>query len=454
MSATTADQQPIETRLFIYGQFQPATDGKTFKLINPYTHEPVADVHEASEQDVDKAVAAAKAAFPAWRDLSPDDRGVHLKMGKPVSLYIEGKVAADAFAYYAEAGWHAQGPSSVNTPGLLSLSLRKPYGVVGAIIPWNMPLALLSFKVAPALAAGNTAVLKSSEKAPLTVISFAAKLIAEAGFPPGVVNIISGFGSPAGSAISSHMDPRAKKIQITAAESNMKVIHLELGGKTPAIIFEDADIEKAAEKTQFSIQFTSEQTCIANSRIYVQESVADKFIAVFKEKFGAAARIGNPPEPTTNHGPQADNIQYERVKSYLEVGKKDGKLTMGGDGGKGFIKPTIFENVPGDSQLMKEEVFGPVVAINTFKTEEEAIERANASEFGLYASVFTKDMDRAVRLSKLLEAGTVGVNCTSPTMVKDMPIGGYKQSGLGREGLLSGLDSYLETKTVLISSSS
>ncbi|KAB8278825.1 aldehyde dehydrogenase domain-containing protein [Aspergillus minisclerotigenes] len=483
MSSTTADQQPIETRLFINGEFRPSTDGKTFKLINPYTHEPVTDVYEASEQDVDKAVAAAKAAFPAWRDLTPDDRGVYLRklsalirenipelarlesiaMGKPVSLYIDGKVAADTFAYYAEAGWHAQGTSSVNTPGVLGLSLRQPYGVVGAIIPWNMPLVLLSIKVAPALAAGNTVVLKSSEKAPLTS-AFAAKLIAEAGFPPGVVNIISGFGSPAGSAIASHMDVRClsftgstatgQKIQIAAAKSNLKVVHLELGGKTPAIIFEDADIEKAAEKTQFSIHFTSGQTCFANSRIYVQESVADKFIAVFKEKFGAAARMGNPLEPTTNHGPQADNIQYERVKSYLEIGEKDGKLTMGGDGGKGFIKPTVFENVPDGSRLMKEEIFGPVVAINTFKTEEEAIERANASEFGLYASVFTKDMDRAVRLSKLLEAGTVGVNCTSPTIVKDMPMGGHKQSGLGREGLLSGLDSYLETKTVLISTSS
>ncbi|KAE8135619.1 Aldehyde/histidinol dehydrogenase [Aspergillus pseudotamarii] len=347
----------------------PSTDGKTFKLINPYTHEPVAD---------------------GWRDLSPDDRGAYLRklshlikenmpelarlesisMGKPVSLYIEGK--------------HAQGTSSVNTPDLLSISLRRPYGVS----------------------------------------AFAAKSIAEAGFPPGVVNIISGFRSSAGSAISSHMDMRC----------------LSFTGSTSA-------------GQNFSIHFTSGQTCIANYRIYVQESVADKFIAVFKEKFGAARRMGNPFEPTTNHGPQADNIQYERVTSYLETGEKDGKLTMGGDGGKGFIKPTVFENVPDDSRLMKEEVFGPVVAINTFKIEE-AIERVNTSEFGLYASVFTKDMDRAVRLSKLLEAGTVGVNSTSPTMVKVMPIGGYKQSGLGREGLLSGLDSYLETKTVLISSSS
>ncbi|KAE8354056.1 aldehyde dehydrogenase domain-containing protein [Aspergillus coremiiformis] len=483
MSSTTTDQQPFETRLFINGEFQSAVDGKTFKLINPYTQEAVAEVHEANEQDVDKAVAAAKAAFPAWRDLSPNARGVYLhklsnlirenmpelarlesiSMGKPVSHYVEGPIAVDTFRYFAEAGWNAQGTSSLNTPGHLNLSLRQPYGVVGAIIAWNVPLILFSLKVAPALAAGNTVVIKSSEKAPLTS-AFTAKLVAEAGFPPGVINVISGFGTPAGSALASHMEVRClsftgssatgKKIQVAAAESNMKVVHLELGGKSPAIIFDDADIEKAVEKTQFSIQYLSGQTCIANSRIYVQESVADKFRAVFKEKFSAAARMGNPLETTTTHGPQADSIQYERVKSYLEIGKKDGKLTLGGDGGNGFIKPTIFENVPEDSRLMKEEVFGPVVTINTFNTEEEAIARANDSEFGLYASVFTKDLDRAVRVSKLLEAGTVGVNCTSPTGAGDMPFGGYKQSGLGREGFLSGLDSFLETKTVLISTSS
>ncbi|KAB8068335.1 aldehyde dehydrogenase domain-containing protein [Aspergillus leporis] len=487
MSTTTAEQitpskESIETRLFINGEFQPATDGKTFKLINPFTREPVAEVHEANEQDVDKAVAAAKAAFPAWRDLAPDARGAYLSklaalirqnipelarlesisMGKPVSHYIDGTLAADTFDYFAQTGWQAQGTTSLNTPGHLNLSLRQPYGVVGAIIPWNVPLALFSFKIAPALAAGNTVVLKSSEKAPLTS-AFTAKLIAEAGFPPGVVNIISGFGTPSGSALASHMEVRClsftgssatgQKVQVAAAKSNMKVVHMELGGKSPAIIFDDADIEAAAAKTQFGIQFMSGQTCVANSRIYVQESVADKFIAAFKKLFGAAV-IGNPLDPTTTHGPQADNIQYERVKSYLEIGEKDGKLTMGGDGGNGFIKPTVFENVPDDSRLMKEEVFGPVVVINTFKTEEEAIARANDSDFGLYASVFTKDIDRAVRLSKLLEAGTVGVNCTSPTIVKDMPFGGYKMSGLGREGLLSGLDSYLETKTVLISTSS
>ncbi|KAL4896679.1 aldehyde dehydrogenase domain-containing protein [Aspergillus ambiguus] len=474
----------IETRLFINGQFQPAADGKVFKLINPFSQETVAEIHEAGENEVNKAVTAAKAAYPAWRDLTPAARGAYLhKMaalirenmhefarlealstGKPIASYFDGQVAADTFSYYAEAGWTVQGSSSLNTPGHLNLTVKQPYGVVACIIPWNVPLAFFAMKIAPALAAGNAVVLKSSEKAPLTSL-LGAKLIEKAGFPPGVVNIISGFGSPAGNALSLHMDVRClsftgssftgQKIQAAAATSNMKHVHMELGGKSPAIIFDDADLESAAQQTQFSIQILSGQTCMANSRIYVQEPVAEKFLAIFKEKFGTNARLGDPLDENTSHGPQVDGTQYKRVKSYLEIGEKDGKLTLGGDGGDGyFVKPTVFENVPEDSRIMKEEVFGPVVVINTFKTEEEVIEKANCTEFGLYASVFTKNIDRAVRTSKLLEAGTVGVNCTSPTISPDMPFGGYKMSGVGREGYMHSLDNYLETKTILIRTSS
>lgn len=277
--------------------------------------------------------------------------------------------------------------------------------------------------------------------------------------------MLSGYGQPAGSTLASHMDVRCisftgssftgQKIQAAAAASNMKVVHMELGGKSPAIIYDDADLDSAAQQTQFSVQIQSGQTCMANSRIYVQETVAETFLTLFKEKFGASAILGNPLEPTTSHGPQVDEKQYERVKSYISLGKKDGKMSMGGDAGDGyFIKPTVFEDMPEDSRIVKEEVFGPVVIIMTFKTEDEAIQKANNSEFGLYASVFTKDLDRAVRASKLLEAGTVGVNCTSPNIAKDMPFGGYKMSGVGREGFLHSLDNFLETKTVLIKMSS
>lgn len=292
---------------------------------------------------------------------------------------------------------------------------------------------------------------------------YVAKLIQKAGFPPGVINIISGHGDPAGTALSSHMKVRCisftgssitgQKIQAAAAKSNLKHVLMELGGKTPAIVFEDADLDSAAAQTQFSIQFNSGQICTANSRIYVHESIAKEFTKLFREKFEAVA-IGDPMDPTTSHGPQIDVKQYNRIKEYLAIGEKDGKLTLGGDANNGyFVKPTIFEGVPSESRLMREEVFGPVVTITPFSTEKEAIDKANDTEFGLYASVFTKDLDRAIRLAKSLEAGTVGVNCTSPTGAKDGAFGGYKMSGSGREGLLYSLDSFLETKSIVIKTS-
>ena len=290
---------------------------------------------------------------------------------------------------------------------------------------------------------------------------YVAKLIEKANFPPGVVNVLSGFGKPAGEAIASHMDVRClsftgssftgQRIQAAAAKSNMKHVHMELGGKSPAIIFEDADLEAAAQQTQLSIRMLSGQVCMANSRVYVQDTVAEKFTALFKAKFGTGHVGGDPLDKSTIQGPQVDEIQYNRIKNYLEIGEKEGNMTLGGDAKNGyFVNPTVFESTPDDARIMKEEIFGPVVAINTFKTEAEVVERANRTEFGLYASVFTKDIDRAVRLAKLLEAGTVGVNCTSPTMAKDMAFGGFKMSGNGREGYLHSLENYLETKTVLI----
>ncbi|CAG8926074.1 unnamed protein product [Penicillium salamii] len=474
--------EPIETRLFINGEFRDSSNKQTFDVVYPYTQEVVAQVQEATAQDVDDAVAAASAAFPAWRDTSIEQRGSYmqnlsklilesnaelakletLSIGRPVSAFFDGAMAADYFSYFSTAAWSAQGTASLNTPDQLSMTVRQPYGVVGLIIPWNFPLVMFAGKIAPAIAAGNTVVLKSSEKAPLTSI-YVAKLIEKAGFPPGVINIISGHGDPAGTALSSHMKVRCisftgssitgQKIQAAAAKSNLKHVLMELGGKTPAIVFEDADLDSAAAQTQFSIQFNSGQICTANSRIYVHESVAKEFTKLFREKFEAVT-IGDPMDPTTSHGPQIDVKQYNRIKEYLAIGEKDGKLTLGGDANDGyFVKPTIFEGVPSESRLMREEVFGPVVTITPFSTETEAIDKANDTEFGLYASVFTKDLDRAIRLAKSLEAGTVGVNCTSPTGAKDGAFGGYKMSGSGREGLLYSLDSFLETKSIVIKTS-
>ncbi|KAJ5930495.1 Retinal dehydrogenase 1 [Penicillium verhagenii] len=472
----------FETRLFINGKFVEASDGGKFDLISPATGEKFAEVSEATEDDTNAAVAAAKAAFPAWSALSPSARGAYLKklaplvaeahdelaeiealsMGRPVSKYIEGRAAVDYLNHYAEAGYQALGTSSLNTPGFVNMTMKQPYGVVGAIIPWNVPVLFLISKSAPALMAGNTVVVKSSEKAPLTSAKVAT-LIEKVGFPPGVFNIISGHGHISGNVLSHHMDIRVmsftgsgrtgRLIQAAAAKSNLKNVILELGGKSPAIIFEDANIDKAVKETKNSVQFNSGQVCMANSRIYVHESIATTFIEKFQKAF--VVESGDPLLPSTDHGPQADEIQYKQVQSYIEEGKKTGKMILGDGPSKHtngfFIQPTIFLETPENAKIMKEEIFGPVVAINTFKDEAEVVAKANDTEFGLYASVYTKDVSRALRMAKKLESGNVGVNCTSPTGAHDMPFGGYKASGIGREGWTVGINNYLETKSVFIS---
>ncbi|KAF1347156.1 aldehyde dehydrogenase domain-containing protein [Delphinella strobiligena] len=481
MGAQEAIEQ-IEARLFINGKFVESSDKKTFTLKSPMTHEIIAEVSEASEADTNAAVAAAKAAFPSWSALSPSSRGQYFKklsalilenheelahleaisMGRPVSGYFDSFAAAETFSHYAEAGFSALGTSSLNTPGFVNMTLRQPYGVAAAIIPWNVPILFLANKAAPALMAGNTVVVKSSEKAPLTSAKIAT-LVEKAGFPPGVFNIISGHGQISGATLSSHMDVRVlsftgsgrtgRAISTAAAQSNLKVVILELGGKSPAIIFHDADLDQAAVETEHSIQWNSGQVCMANSRIYVQESVAPQFIEAFKKNF-AGVKAGDPMASTTNHGPQADAIQYNSIRAYIEAGRASGKIVLGDEeplSKQGFfINPTVFTDTDEGAKVMKEEIFGPVVNINTFKTEEEAIAKANDTEFGLYAAVYTQNIDRAMRVASALEAGTVGVNCTSPSGARDMPFGGYKASGIGREGWSIGLNNYLETKSVLL----
>lgn len=453
----------------------------------PRTHKDAAkyfSVPEATEDDANAAVAAAKAAFPSWSETDPAKRGRYLSklaslirshneelallesqaMGKPVTGFFDAYAAAGKYDHYAEAWSQIKGETSLNTPGHISMTLRQPYGVVAAIIPWNVPLLFFASKSAPALITGNTVVLKTSEKAPLAAAKV-AELIKEAGFPPGVFNVISGHGTPSGAVLASHIDVRAltftgsartgRLIQEAAAKSNLKKVILELGGKSPALIFEDADLEKAVKDTSFSIQTNSGQVCMANSRVYVQKSIAPKFIEAFQKKF-AKVTAGDPTKKDTDHGPQADGVQYNNVLKYIDEGKSaGGSLVMGGKGkldsmGGYFIEPTVFLDTPEDSKFMKEEIFGPVVNISTFETEEQGIKVANDTEFGLYASVYTKDIDRAMRVAKALESGYVGVNCTSPSNARDMPFGGYKSSGQGREGGTHSLDNFLEVKTVLI----
>lgn len=386
-----------------------------------------------------------------------------ISMGRPVSEYIDGHDAAQHFDHYAEAWASIQGQSSLHTQGHLTLTLRQPYGVAVAIIPWNLPLIFFSSKVAPALITGNTVIVKSSEKAPLAAARL-AELAKEAGFPQGVLNVITGHGTPSGAALAASMDVRVlsftgsertgRLIQEVAAKTNLKKVILELGGKSPAVIFEDADLTKAAAETANSVQWNSGQVCMASSRVYVQKSVASAFIAAYKSKL-ASVVPGNPLEKGVSHGPQADEAQYKSVLAYIEEGKATSKLVLGGKGSLEetngyFIEPTVFVNTPEDARIMKEEIFGPIVSINTFETEAEVVSKANATNFGLYASVYTKDLSRAIRVASALESGYVGVNCTSPMVTPDLPFGGYKVSGQGREGWLHSMDNFLETKSVVV----
>lgn len=323
---------------------------------------------------------------------------------------------------------------------------------------------MLINKVGPALATGNTLVLKSSEKSPLSSLLI-GRLAQEIGLPKGVLNILSGYGRPCGEAIAKHMDIRkvsftgsviaGRAVKKAAAESNLKNVTLELGGKSPLVIFEDADLAKAVPSAAFSILANSGQACIASSRVYVHANIADKFMEAMKTAMVQMGVSGDSTVAGTRRGPQADKIQFDRVMSYLAYAKEQ-KLDMPIGGGREgttgyFIEPTIIANAPEDSKVMKEEIFGPVVCINTFTDEEEVLKRANDTEYGLYASVFTKDISRALRVAKMLEAGSVGVNCTSPTMAIDMPFGGFKQSGDGRELSRYSTDYWTELKSVFIS---
>ncbi|KEF52114.1 uncharacterized protein A1O9_11740 [Exophiala aquamarina CBS 119918] len=473
----------FENRLFINGEFVPSQKGKTFELINPATTKVLGSVYEADIEDVDVAVAAGKAAFGFWSELPAFERSrwLHrlvdkveqnmqeisrleaLTMGKPVHNDISILIGIQVLRYFASRPSDIQGETSLSDPGLVGMTLRQPYGVVGAIIPWNTPFSMLCLKVGPALAAGNTMVLKTSEKSPVSSL-IVGQCMKEIGFPPGVLNILSGFGRPCGEAIAKHMEIRklaftgstatGRAIKKAAAESNLKTVTLELGGKSPLIVFADADIQKAAEAAAASILVVSGQTCMASSRVYVEESIANQFVELMKLEMSRIGASANPLTSGTLRGPQADRAQYDRVMSFLDLARaQDVKTLLGGDRENKdgyYIQPTMLFQVPEDSKLVKEEIFGPVVCVNTFTNEADAIGRANDTEYGLYGSFFTKDMSRALRLSKKIEAGTVGVNIASPNVMLDMPFGGWKQSGEGRELGKHSLDSWTELKTVLM----
>lgn len=471
------------TGLFINNEFVEGVDKKTFEVINPTTEEVICSVAEATEKDVDIAVAAARKAFKGeWKTTTPQQRGIYLlnlarlaeenrellvaveslDNGKSITM-ARGDVDAviGCLRYYG--GWadKIEGKTIDIDPETFHYTRQEAIGVCGQIIPWNFPLLMLSWKIGPALATGNTVVLKTAEQTPLSGLVFAT-LIKKAGFPPGVVNIISGFGKVAGAAMSSHMDIDkvaftgstivGRTIMKAAASSNLKKVTLELGGKSPNIVFNDADIEQAISWVNWGIYYNHGQCCCAGSRIYVQEGIYDKFVAAFKKR-AEANKVGDPFHEETFQGPQISQLQYDRIMGYIESGKSEGATVETGGGRHGdkgyFIQPTIFSGVTPEMKIMKEEIFGPVAALAKFKDEDEVIALANDTVYGLAAAVHTKDLNTAIRVSNALNAGTVWVNCTV-MLSHQLPFGGYKESGIGRELGEAALANYTQTKSVAI----
>ncbi|XP_061399151.1 aldehyde dehydrogenase X, mitochondrial-like [Musca vetustissima] len=475
-------EEPKYTKLFINNEFVDAKSGKTFPTVEPATGKVIAQVAEGDKADVDLAVEAAKKAFhrnSPWRKMSPLQRTeLMLKLcdlmerDKIFLANIEtrdnGKTYADALfdvetaivtlKYYA--GWTDKFFGDTIPAGeLVSMTRKEPIGVVGQIIPWNYPILMLSWKWGPALAAGCTIVMKPAEQTPLSALHMAA-LAKEAGFPAGVINIINGFGPTAGAAISEH--PDIKKVAFTgsvevgriimaaAAKSNLKRVSLELGGKSPLVVFDDADLDLAVDITSEAIFTNHGQCCCAGSRTYVHEKIYDAFVAKAVAK-AKTRKVGNPFDKDVVQGPQIDEEMMTKVLGYIESGKSQGaKLQCGGKriGDVGyFIEPTVFSDVTDDMKIAQEEIFGPVQSIIKFSNIEEMIDRANNTNYGLAAGVITNDINKALHFANNVDAGSVWINCYD-AVLPQTPFGGFKQSGIGRELGKDGLDNYLETKTI------
>ncbi|KAM9366255.1 retinaldehyde dehydrogenase 3 [Symphorus nematophorus] len=479
-------QEVRHTKIFINNEWLTSSRGRTFPTFNPATGVKICDVEEADKEDVDKAVEAAKTARQRgspWRRMDGSSRGrlLHklaelmerdrlllatletLDTGKPFlqSFFIDLDGSIKTLRYYA--GWadKIHGKSLPVDESFMCLTKHEPVGVCGAIIPWNFPLLMFMWKIAPALSCGNTVVIKPAEQTPLTALHVGS-LIKEAGFPPGVVNIIPGFGPTAGAAIANHMDidkvaftgstEVGQLIKEAAAKSNLKRVTLELGGKNPCIVFADCDLQLAVEETQKGAFYNQGQCCTAASRVFVEESIYEEFVRRSVENAKKIV-IGDPLDPQTTHGPQIDRQQFDKIMDLIESGKKEGgRLECGGAavGEKSlFIQPTIFSGVKDHMRIAKEEIFGPVQCILSFKSQQQVIERANSSQYGLVSAVFTTSMDRALSVSEALETGTVWINCYN-ALHAQTPFGGYKMSGNGRELGEYALAEYTEVKAVTI----
>jgi len=475
-------------RMLIGGQWDAAASGKTFESRDPATGKLLAHVAEGDAEDIDRAVAAARRAFDGpWRKIKPYERQQMLlkladlverhfeelslldtlDMGAPISRTLANRRRVlGMLRYYAGMATALHGETVENSlPGeIFSYTLKEPVGVVGAIIPWNGPLGASVWKVGPALATGCTVILKPAEEAPLTPLRL-GELILEAGVPEGVVNIVPGYGETAGAALAAH--PGVDKVAFTgshltgqkiiqASAGNLKRVSLELGGKSPDIVFADADLETAVPGAGMAVFANSGQICSAGTRLFVERRVYDEFTDRVAT-FGKGLQVGNGVDPQTQIGPLVSEQQLDRVTGYLRIGQQEGARALSGGSrvtegplAQGyFVPPTVFADVRDDMRIAQEEIFGPVISAIPFHDIDEVIERANATPFGLGSGVWTRDVNKAHRLAKGIRAGSVWVNCYQ-AMDPAMPFGGYKMSGYGRESGLQHLEEYLHVKAVWI----
>jgi len=473
------------TKLLINNRWVEAASGKSFPTINPATGDEICQVAESDKADVDMAVKAARKAFEGgpWRKMSAAERGrllskladlveTHadelarlesLDNGKPYQVALAADLPLTIACYRYYAGWadKLQGRTIPVAGDYFCYTRLEPVGVVGQIIPWNFPLLMQAWKLGPALACGNTVVMKPAEQTPLTALRV-GELILEAGFPEGVVNLLPGYGPTAGQAIARHMD--VDKVAFTgstevghlimeaAAQTNLKRVTLELGGKSPNIVFADADMDKAIEGSHFALFFNQGQCCCAGSRLFVERKAYNEFVDRSVDR-AKRRTVGDPFSPNTEQGPQVDQDQFNKVMSYIESGKREGaSLKCGGTrvGDKGyFVAPTVFADVGDNMKIAQEEIFGPVMSIIPFESIDEVVQRANNTMYGLAAAVWTRDITKAHAIAGSVRAGTVWVNCYD-VFDAGAPFGGFKQSGIGRELGEYGLQQYTEVKTVTV----
>ena len=471
-------------KLFINGRWVDSVSGKTFDTLNPATEKVITSVAEGDSADIDLAVAAAREAFEngPWKKTDARDRGrILLKIagliernkdelalldtldnGKPINETTNADIplVIDCFLYYA--GWadKIHGETIPVRGDFFNYTLREPVGVVGQIIPWNFPLLMAAWKIAPALACGNTIVLKPAEQTPLSALRL-GEICQEAGLPDGVLNIVTGYGPTAGAALAEHMDvdkiaftggSATGRIIMQAASKNLKRISLELGGKSPNIVFADSDIDSAVDGAMTGIFFNQGEVCCAGSRLFIEKSIHEEFIDKLSNK-AANMRVGNPEDTGTQMGAQVSKEQFDKILGYIDTGKQEGaKLVTGGErcGEKGyFIRPTIFDAVDNNMRIAKEEIFGPVVSTITFDDVSEVVRQGNLSIYGLAAAVWTRDIKKAHRLARDLKAGTIWIN-TYNAFDAASPFGGFKQSGFGRELGVHALELYTHVKSVWI----